>query len=294
MLWPMGAHSASHGDVRLAVQAPPWAGLVVIAATAAVIAPMTVTASWTWHLTAAILLTALTAAAITVSGPAPLRTMIYLDVAFLLFALGTHLRWPPVVTTVLVCLLPLAALLAGKRGGRPRPAAPWLRLGQRPDSLMLILAVGHGRCCRRRPGPVDRRGGSGRAALSGAAAAVPRVAGNSRCHRFRLGQPPLGRGNVPRGRSRGPHRPLGGRSRSCRPSRALWRRALGGVSLRLGRHADGSRLGLHSASSDSERAASSSPTSFTSLPTPSSVASASFCSSARSTGGRCHRLALPR
>lgn len=53
-----------------------------------------------------------------------------------------HLRWPPVVTTVLVCLLPLAALLAGKRGGRPRPAAPWLRLGQRPDLLMLILAVG--------------------------------------------------------------------------------------------------------------------------------------------------------
>lgn len=208
--------------------------------------------------------------------------------------LGTHLRWPPVVTTVLVCLLPLAALLAGKRGGRPRPAAPWLRLGQRPDLLMLILAVGT-------------------VVAAGAALALwtvvvapaappylaqlqqPRVAGNSRCHRFRLGQPPLGRGNVPRGRSRGPPRPLGGRSRSCRPSRALWRRALGGVSLRLGRHADGSRLGPSTRHPPTPNARHPRPlTSFTSLPTPSSVASPSFCSSARSTGGRCHQLALPR
>lgn len=76
--------------------------MVVIGATAAVIAPMTVTvtASWTWHLIAALLLVALTAAASTVLGPARLRTMIYLDVVFLLFALGTRLQWPPVVTTV--------------------------------------------------------------------------------------------------------------------------------------------------------------------------------------------------
>jgi hypothetical protein len=52
--------------------------------------------------------------------------MIYIDVAFLLFALATHVRWPPAVTAVLVCLLPLAALLAGNRGSRLRPSAPWL------------------------------------------------------------------------------------------------------------------------------------------------------------------------
>lgn len=142
MLRPMEVHPVHRGDVRVVV--PPWAGLVVIAATAAVIAPITATASWTWHLIAAILLTALTAAAAaaTVSGPAPLRTMTYLDVAFLLFALGTHLQWPPVTTTVLVCVLPLAVLLAGNQAGRLRPAAPWLRLGHRPAPLMLALAVG--------------------------------------------------------------------------------------------------------------------------------------------------------
>ena len=140
MLRPMEAHPVYRDDVRVA--ASPWAGLVVIGATAAVIAPMTVTASWTWHLIAALLLTALTAAASTVSGPAPLRTMIYLDVVFLLFAFGTRLQWPPAVTTVLVCLLPLAVLLAGNRGRRLRPAAPWLRIGQRPAPLILVLAVG--------------------------------------------------------------------------------------------------------------------------------------------------------
>lgn len=142
MLWAMGAHPVGHRDVRVAAQAPPWAGLVVVAAAAVVITPWTVTASWTWHVTGAILLTALTLVAITVTGPAPLRTMIYLDVAFVLFASGTHLQWSPVLTTVLVCLLPLAALLTGDRVGRPRPGAPWLRLGQRPDLLLLILAVG--------------------------------------------------------------------------------------------------------------------------------------------------------
>ena len=107
---------------------------MVVAATAIVILPITVTASWTWHLIAAVLLTALTVAAIMVSGPAPLRTMIYLDVAFLLFALASHGQWPPAVTAVLVCLVPLAALLAANRAGRLRPSAPWLRIGQRPTA----------------------------------------------------------------------------------------------------------------------------------------------------------------
>lgn len=138
----MEAHSVGRGDLRLAAQAPRWAGLVAVVATATVIAPMTVTASWTWHLTGALALAALTVAATRVTGPSPLRAVVYLDVAFLLFALGTHLRWPPAVTTVLVCLLPLAAIVASSRGSRLRPGTPWLRAGQRPDSSVLILAVG--------------------------------------------------------------------------------------------------------------------------------------------------------
>ncbi len=116
--------------------------MLIVVATAAVIAPMTVTASWTWHVSAAIMLAVLTVAAVAMRGPAPLRTMVYLDVAFLLFALGTHLRWPPAVTTVLVCVLPLAALLVGHRAARSRLGAPWLRAGLRPDRLVLVLAAG--------------------------------------------------------------------------------------------------------------------------------------------------------
>ena len=144
MLWAMEAEPASQRDLRVAVPTPPWAGLlvVVVAATAIVILPITVTASWTWHLTAAVLLAALTVTAIMVSGPAPLRTLIYLNLAFLVFALATHVQWPPAVTAVLVCLLPLAVLLAGSRGSRLRPSAPWLRAGQRPGATVLILALG--------------------------------------------------------------------------------------------------------------------------------------------------------
>lgn len=122
-------------------QAARWASWVVITATATVIAPMTVTTSWSWHVSAAILLIALAAVAVTVTGPAPLRTVVYLGVVFVLFTLGTHAEWPPAVTTVLVCLLPLAVLLVASRGGRLKPGAPWLRVGQRPTLLVLLLAV---------------------------------------------------------------------------------------------------------------------------------------------------------
>ncbi|MET1004768.1 MAG: CPBP family intramembrane glutamic endopeptidase [Propionibacteriaceae bacterium] len=137
----MEAYPASRRTQRAAVHAPRWAGLIVVAATVIVILPITVTASWRWHLLAAGLLVALTVAALAVSGPAPLRTMMYLDLAFLLFALSTHLRWPPAVTTVLVCLVPLAALVVANRSTRTRPGAPWLRPGQRPDLTVLILAA---------------------------------------------------------------------------------------------------------------------------------------------------------
>jgi hypothetical protein len=69
MLWAMEADPASQRDLGVAVPAPPWAGLLVVAATAIVILPITVTASWTWHLTAAVLLAALTVAATMVSAP---------------------------------------------------------------------------------------------------------------------------------------------------------------------------------------------------------------------------------
>jgi len=74
MLWAMEAHPASQRNGLRAGSVPPWAGGVVVAATAIVILPITVTASWTWHLIAAVLLTALTVAASMVSGPAPSTT----------------------------------------------------------------------------------------------------------------------------------------------------------------------------------------------------------------------------
>lgn len=128
-------------DTQVADKAPRWAGLIVVAATCTVAAPMTVTTSWVWHLVALTLLATLTVVAATVSGPAPLRAVLFLDTAFVVFAGGTRLDWPPAVTTVLVCLLPLAVLLASSRGDRLRPGAPWLRVGRRPDSRVLILAL---------------------------------------------------------------------------------------------------------------------------------------------------------
>lgn len=112
---------------------------MVVVAAGAVVAPLTVTASWEWHLVVAIVLAALTLAAARVATAAPMRAMAYLDTAFLVFAGGAHLRWPPAVTTVLVCVLPLAVLLATSRG-RLRAGAPWLRVGRRPDPLVFILA----------------------------------------------------------------------------------------------------------------------------------------------------------
>lgn len=126
---------------RVAAQAPRWTGLVVVVATLIVIAPVTVTASWRWHLAASFLLAALTVVAARAPGPAPLRALVFLDTIFVMFAGAAHLRWPPTITAVLICLLPIAVLLAGNRRDRLRPSTPWLHLGRRPDPLAVILAV---------------------------------------------------------------------------------------------------------------------------------------------------------
>lgn len=132
------ADAAMQQSIR---SAPRWTGLVVIAAAVIVIAPVTASASWRWHIAASFMLAALTVVATRSTGPAPLRALVFLDVIFVVFACATHLRWPPTVTAVLVCLLPLAVLVAGNRRDRLRPSTPWLRLGRRPDPLVLILAV---------------------------------------------------------------------------------------------------------------------------------------------------------
>jgi membrane protease YdiL (CAAX protease family) len=113
-----------------------WTGLVVVAATVIVIVP-----SWRWHLAASLLLAALTVVAVRSSGPAPLRALVFLDVIFVVFAGAAHVRWPPTVTALLVCLLPLAVLLVGNRGNRLGPSTPWLRVGRRPDRPAVVLAV---------------------------------------------------------------------------------------------------------------------------------------------------------
>lgn len=137
----MHPDTAAPQGTRVPARAPRWASLVVIAATAIVIAPATVTASWQWHLAASLLLAALTVVAARPRGPAPLRALVFLDAIFVVFACAAHLRWPPPVTAILVCILPLAVLLAGNRRDRLRPSTPWLGFGRRPDPLTLVLAV---------------------------------------------------------------------------------------------------------------------------------------------------------
>ncbi|GAB3981578.1 lysostaphin resistance A-like protein [Plantactinospora veratri] len=46
------------------------------------------------------------------------------------FAVGILAGWPPALTTVLVCVLPLACLLLAGRWTGPGPAAPWLARGR--------------------------------------------------------------------------------------------------------------------------------------------------------------------
>lgn len=106
----------------------------------ATIAPLAVATGW-WSLAVAgATLTALTTAAAR-SGGTALRALVFLDVVFAVFTAGRATSWPPALTTVLVCVLPLAALLGCDRVTRLRPAAPWLRTGHRPTRGIALLAM---------------------------------------------------------------------------------------------------------------------------------------------------------
>lgn len=137
----LAGRTGTRSDPCVDVRAPRWAGLLVVVAAAAVVAPMTVSGPSGWRVLAGVILAALTVAAVVAGGPASVRAVVFLDIAFLLFAGGTQLGWPPAVTTVLVCALPLAALLACGRASWLRPAAPWLRVGRRPGWVVLGLAL---------------------------------------------------------------------------------------------------------------------------------------------------------
>ncbi|MEU0835674.1 type II CAAX endopeptidase family protein [Streptomyces sp. NPDC005969] len=60
---------------------------------------------------------------------AAIRAAVFIGPLFGLFAVGILGGWPPAVTTVLVCTLPLACLLFAGRRPALRPVVPWLARG---------------------------------------------------------------------------------------------------------------------------------------------------------------------
>ncbi|MFY1693209.1 CPBP family intramembrane glutamic endopeptidase [Plantactinospora sp. WMMB782] len=85
---------------------------------------------------------ALVGIAVGLRSPAALRGAAFVGPLFGCFAVGILAGWPPALTTVLVCVLPLACLLlVGRRAG-VAPAAPWLARGRlTPDAPWLGLAT---------------------------------------------------------------------------------------------------------------------------------------------------------
>ncbi len=95
-----------------------------------------------WALLCAGGLLGLTAMAVVRRSPPAIRAMLAVDLVFLIFQLGGLFGWPPSLTTALVCIVPVAALLAAGRAGQLRPTAPWLRVGQvTPGLLGLAVAT---------------------------------------------------------------------------------------------------------------------------------------------------------
>ncbi|WP_248962484.1 hypothetical protein [Sphaerisporangium perillae] len=83
-----------------------------------------------------------TIAALCTRSASAIRATVFMDVLFLVFTIGIGLGWPPAITTMLVCVLPLAALLACGRVPSLRLAAPWLRIGRlTPDIPWLSAAT---------------------------------------------------------------------------------------------------------------------------------------------------------
>ncbi|WP_211261237.1 CPBP family intramembrane glutamic endopeptidase [Pseudonocardia acaciae] len=74
------------------------------------------------------------------SAPA-MRAAVFVDLVFAGYAAGAHGGWPPAVTVGVVCVAPLAALLACDRVPRLRPAAPWLRWGRLSSEVAWLAMV---------------------------------------------------------------------------------------------------------------------------------------------------------
>ncbi|MGW7301642.1 CPBP family intramembrane glutamic endopeptidase [Streptomyces sp. NPDC054829] len=71
----------------------------------------------------------LIAGACVLRSAAAIRAAVFIGPMFGCFAVGILLGWPPAVTTVLMCVLPLGCLLFAGRRTALRPAAPWLSRG---------------------------------------------------------------------------------------------------------------------------------------------------------------------
>ena len=134
-----GAEQCVNGSVD---PARSWlAGWLVVAAALTIFMPLSAQSAWEWLIVRVVILAGLTVVVARGGGSAAARALVFLDVVFLVFTAGNLAGWPVAVTTVLVCILPLVALLACGRLVRLRPAAPWLHIGGPPDRLSWVLAA---------------------------------------------------------------------------------------------------------------------------------------------------------
>ncbi|WP_318783310.1 CPBP family intramembrane glutamic endopeptidase [Plantactinospora soyae] len=90
----------------------------------------------------AVAVAVLVAGAFVLRSPAAIRAAVFIGPLFGCFAVGILGGWPPAVTTILVCVLPLAGLLLAGRHATLRPAAPWLARGSlTPEAPWLGLGT---------------------------------------------------------------------------------------------------------------------------------------------------------
>ncbi|MFC4531788.1 CPBP family intramembrane glutamic endopeptidase [Sphaerisporangium dianthi] len=80
--------------------------------------------------------------AVALRSAAAIRTAVFIGPLLGCFAAGILSGWPPAITTVLVCALPLGCLLLCGRSAALRPATPWLTRGSlTPEAPWLGLAT---------------------------------------------------------------------------------------------------------------------------------------------------------
>lgn len=95
------------------------------------------------QLLAGTVLATLTVVAWRMRWASPLRALVFLDVAWAIFLTAGPGRpaWLQAVATVLVCAVPLFALLACNKVAWLRPATPWLRRGRFSGGLLVFGAI---------------------------------------------------------------------------------------------------------------------------------------------------------